>query len=104
MELMGSFYHEGQAQLKASTQRRHAKYGGEQKADTMFDLSEPTIPGVLTKKIVRPGDGVLAPIGAKVRCVLFDDIFLVTSYSRHDLRTLGLSRQWNYDYSRKGLG
>lgn len=63
---MSALYHEGQAKAKAAAERREAKYGGEQQADTMVDLCEPSIPGVLMKKIVRPGNGELPPVGSMV--------------------------------------
>lgn len=67
MSMFSALYHEGRAMGEAAANRRHEKYGGQQKVDTVVDLSEPSIPGVLTKKIVRPGDGKLAPVGSKVR-------------------------------------
>lgn len=66
MAMLSGLFHEGQAAERASEDRRSQKYGGEQKVDTMVDLSEESIPGVLTKKIVRPGNGELPPIGSTV--------------------------------------
>lgn len=67
MAMMSALFHEGQAKERYSESRRNEKYGGKQKADTMVDLSEPSIPGVLMKKIVRPGNGELPPVGSMVR-------------------------------------
>lgn len=66
MAMMSQMFHEGRAKEKAAEQRREAKYGGEQKTDTMVDLAEPHIPGVLMKKIVRPGNGEIPPVGSTV--------------------------------------
>lgn len=70
MALLSALYHEGQAKDKAGAELRAAKYGGEQETDKMVDLSEPSIPGVLTKKIVRAGNGQLAPVGRNVSWML----------------------------------
>lgn len=70
MALLSAMYHEGQAKEKAGAELRAAKYGGEQETDKMVDLSEPSIPGVLMKKIVRAGDGQLAPVGKNVSWML----------------------------------
>lgn len=67
MALFNAIYHEGQARQRASDELRKVKYGGEMKADTMVDLAEASIPGVLMKKIVRPGNGELPPVGMNVR-------------------------------------
>lgn len=66
MAMMSAMYHETKAKEKAAEDRRGAKYGGEQKADSMMDLSEDSIPGVLMKKIVRPGNGEIPPVGSTV--------------------------------------
>lgn len=66
MAMMSAMYHENKAKEKAAEERRGAKYGGEQKADTMVDLSDNSIPGVLMKKIVRPGNGEIPPVGSTV--------------------------------------
>lgn len=66
MALLSGLFHESEAALRASEERRYEKYGGEQKIDSMVDLSEETIPGVLMKKIVRPGNGELPPVGSNV--------------------------------------
>lgn len=66
MALLSALYHEGQAKQKASEELRRSKYGGEQSADTLIDLCEPSIPGVLIKKIVRPGNGEVPPLGVNV--------------------------------------
>lgn len=67
MSMISALFHESQAKGRDAENRRNNKYGGEQKADTMVDLSEPSIPGVLMKKIVRPGDGELPPVSSIVR-------------------------------------
>lgn len=64
--MLSALYHEGQANEKAAQQRREAKYGGEQETDTVVDLSEPMIPGILVKKIVRVGNGEIPPVGSVV--------------------------------------
>lgn len=66
MALLSGLFHESEASTRASEERRYEKYGGEQKIDTMVDLSEETLPGVLMKKIVRPGNGELPPVGSNV--------------------------------------
>lgn len=66
MAMMSAMFHESQAKEKAAEERREAKYGGEKKAESMVDLSEPNIPGVLMKKIVRPGNGEIPPVGSTV--------------------------------------
>lgn len=66
MALLSGLFHEGEAAARLSEERRAEKYGGEQKVDTMVDLSEESIPGVLMKKIVRPGNGELPPVGSSV--------------------------------------
>lgn len=66
MALLSGLFHESEASTRVSEVRRHEKYGGEQKVDTMVDLSEETLPGVLMKKIVRPGNGELPPVGSNV--------------------------------------
>lgn len=66
MALVSGLYHESQAKMRASEELRNQKYGGEQKIDSMVDLSEESIPGVLTKKIVRPGNRELPPVGSRV--------------------------------------
>lgn len=67
MALLSALYHEGQAKQKASEELRKSKYGGDQTADTLIDLCEPSIPGVLMKKIVRGGNGEIPPVGVNVR-------------------------------------
>lgn len=66
MALVSGLFHEGQAKIRASEELRNKKYGGEQKMDSMVDLSEESMPGVLTKKITRPGNGELPPVGSNV--------------------------------------
>lgn len=66
MALLSGLFHESEAKTRASEERRYEKYGGEQKIDSMIDLSEETMPGVLMKKIVRPGNGELPPVGSNV--------------------------------------
>lgn len=66
MAMISGLFHESEAKARASEERREQKYGGEQKIDAMFDLSEESLPGVLMKKIVRPGNGELPPIGSNV--------------------------------------
>lgn len=66
MALLSGLFHESEAKLRASEERRYEKYGGEQKIDSMVDLTEESIPGVLMKKIVRPGNGELPPVGNNV--------------------------------------
>lgn len=66
MALLSALYHEGQAKQKASEELRKSKYGGDQTADTLIDLCEPSIPGVLMKKIVRGGNGEIPPVGVNV--------------------------------------
>lgn len=66
MAMMSALFHEGQAKERAAEERRAAKYGGEQRSDDMVDLSEESIPGVLMKKIVRPGNGEIPPVGSTV--------------------------------------
>lgn len=77
MALVSALYHEGKAAEKAGAARREAKYGGEQKPDTMVDLCEPSIPGVLMKKIVRPGNGEMAPVGVNVSEQLVAEVEIV---------------------------
>lgn len=64
---MSAMYHENKAKEQAGEALREAKYGGKQEVDTMVDLSEDSIPGVLMKKIVRPGNGEIPPVGSTVR-------------------------------------
>lgn len=66
MALVSGLFHESEAKTRASEELRKQKYGGEQKIDSMVDLSEESIPGVLMKKIVRPGNGELPPVGSNV--------------------------------------
>eukprot|EP00752_Nemacystus_decipiens_P003128 g2895.t2 len=66
MALLSGLFHESEAATRASEERRYEKYGGEQRVDTIVDLSEEHIPGVLMKKIVRPGNGELPPVGSNV--------------------------------------
>ena len=68
MAMMSALFHEGEAKERAAEERREAKYGGKKEADMMVDLSEPSIPGVLMKKIVRPGNGEIPPVGSTVSC------------------------------------
>lgn len=64
--MISGFFHENQAKERAAEERRSSKYGGEQNEDMVVDLAEPNIPGVLTKKIVKPGNGEVPPIFSKV--------------------------------------
>lgn len=66
MALISGLFHESEAKTRLAEERRDQKYGGEQKVDSMVDLSEESIPGVLMKKIVRPGNGELPPVGSSV--------------------------------------
>ncbi len=66
MALLSGLFHEGEAAERLAEERRAEKYGGEQKVDTIVDLSEKSIPGVLMKKIVRPGNGELPPVPCNV--------------------------------------
>ena len=66
MALISGLFHESEAKNRLAEERRDQKYGGEQKVDTMVDLSEESMPGVLMKKIVRPGNGELPPVGSSV--------------------------------------
>ncbi|CAM9520351.1 unnamed protein product [Ectocarpus sp. 12 AP-2014] len=66
MALISGLFHESEAKTRLAEERRDQKYGGEQKVDSMVDLSEESIPGVLMKKIVRPGNGELPPVGSNV--------------------------------------
>lgn len=66
MALISGLFHESEAKTRLAEERRDQKYGGDQKVDSMVDLSEESIPGVLMKKIVRPGNGELPPVGSNV--------------------------------------
>ncbi|CAN0514950.1 unnamed protein product [Ectocarpus sp. 8 AP-2014] len=66
MALISGLFHESEAKTRLAEERRDQKYGGEQKVDSMIDLSEESTPGVLMKKIVRPGNGELPPVGSNV--------------------------------------
>ncbi|CAM9337561.1 unnamed protein product [Choristocarpus tenellus] len=64
--MISAFFHEGQANEKAGMRKRMEKYGGDKKAGEVVNLGEDNTPGILTKKIVRPGNGELPNIGHKV--------------------------------------
>ncbi|CAM9395519.1 unnamed protein product [Hapterophycus canaliculatus] len=107
MAMISGLFHESEAKARASEERRETKYGGEQKIDAMFDLSEESLPGVLMKKIVRPGNGELPPIGSNVSVhytgKLKDGTEFDTSAGRGPI-TFGLGkgeviRGWDYAVS-----
>ncbi|CAM9466672.1 unnamed protein product [Discosporangium mesarthrocarpum] len=64
--MMSFMYHEGMGNVRDGMNKRMMKYGGEKKAGEVVDLSKEGIPGVLTKKIIRPGNGELPAMGNKV--------------------------------------